>query len=122
MDALSRDGIRDDDLWTLELILAEALNNVTEHAYAGASGPVELEVEQRAGGLCCRVSDHGRPMPDDDAPNPPLPVIEPPDHLPEGGFGWHIIRSLTADLTYRRLEGCNTLTMLVPASGTEVDA
>jgi serine/threonine-protein kinase RsbW len=120
--ALSRGGIHEDDLWTLELILAEALNNVTEHAYAGGCGPVELEVVQRCDGLACRVSDRGRPMPGDDPPDPPLPAIEPPDTLPEGGFGWHIIRCLSTELTYRRDGGWNTLTMLVPTAGTSIEA
>lgn len=122
VETLSGNGVLPDTLWTLELILAEALNNVTEHAYEEGGGPVELEVMQRVDGLECRISDHGKPMPSDDAPNPPLPVIEPPDSLPEGGFGWHIIRSLTTDLTYRRSNGRNILTMLVPATGAEIDA
>lgn len=107
-------GLRDDDLSTVELILAEALNNVAEHAYCDAPGPVKLNIELRPSALACRIADQGRPMPNGDVPNPPLPVIEPPDTLPEGGFGWHIIRGLTRDLTYRRCAGWNTLTMTVP--------
>jgi len=107
-------GLDGEDLSTVELILAEALNNVAEHAYRDQPGPVELCVELRPSSLACRIADRGRPMPGGAAPNPPPPVIEPPDTLPEGGFGWHIIRGLTRDLTYRRAKGWNTLTMTVP--------
>lgn len=113
---LSLAGITGDDLATVELILAEALNNVVEHAYADAPGPVDLLVERHRRGLSCRISDTGRPMPNGDAPDPPLPTIAPPTDIPEGGFGWHIIRCLTTDLSYKRDGARNTLSMLVPLS------
>ncbi len=116
MERLKQAGVGGDDLATIELILAEALNNVVEHAYADAPGQVELSVERLQSGLSCRISDTGRPMPDGDAPDPPLPVIAPPTDIPEGGFGWHIIRCLTTDLTYCRDGPRNTLSMLVPLS------
>lgn len=107
-------GLDADDLATVELILAEALNNVVEHAYADGAGPVELSVEMRGHELACKIVDSGRPMPAGDAPDPPLPVINPPVEMPEGGFGWHIIRCLTSDLSYCRDGGRNTLSMRVP--------
>ena len=33
--------------------------------------------------------------------------------LPEGGFGWYLIRTLTTDLTYLREGICNTLSFCV---------
>lgn len=111
---LAAAGIGGADLSTIELILAEALNNVAEHAYRDGPGIVELCVEVSPSGLMCRIADRGQPMPAGTAPDPPLPVIDPPQSLPEGGFGWHIIRCLTRDLSYRRDCGRNELTMLVP--------
>ena len=37
--------------------------------------------------------------------------------LPEGGFGWHLIRTLTRDLAYVRSGGCNRLSFLLPRNG-----
>ena len=37
---------------------------------------------------------------------PPLGAVE---DLPEGGFGWHVIRTLSKDLHYRRENGRNQL-------------
>ncbi len=119
VEKLTDAGISVEDLATIELILAEALNNVVEHAYAEGPGTVELLIEMRRRGLQCQIVDTGRPMPTGDAPDPPLPEIKPPVDIPEGGFGWHIIRCLTTDLTYHRDGTRNTLSMVVPLSATE---
>ncbi|WP_274378851.1 ATP-binding protein [Alkalilacustris brevis] len=98
-----------------ELVVAEVLNNVAEHAYAGAPGMVELRVCRIPDGLTFEVVDHGVPMPDG---TPPLgrQVLHdvPLDQLPEGGFGWFLIRSLTRRLDYRREPGRNRLSFLIP--------
>jgi serine/threonine-protein kinase RsbW len=87
-----------------ELVLAEVLNNVAEHAYCGTSGEIEVSLERTASGIAVRVADRGQPMPQSRLPDGPDP--DPAD-LPEGGFGWHLIRSLTSDLSYRRHDGWN---------------
>ncbi len=115
--ALGNAGIGSDDVSNAELIVAEVLNNVSEHAYADGAGPVELKVAIDCGGFCCEIADCGQPMPANDAPDPELPVIAPPDNLPEGGFGWHIIRCLSSDLSYRRDQGWNRLSIRMPWSG-----
>lgn len=119
VERLAGSGLSPDDIATVELILAEVLNNVTEHAYAEMPGPVEIELELKPAGLACQVADQGRPMPEGELPDRPLPEIEPPAELPEGGFGWHIIRCLTTDLSYCRDEGWNRLSMTVPYAAVE---
>ena len=103
----------EDDRGTVELVLAEVLNNVAEHAYAGGSGPVEVDLFATPLGLACRIVDRGLAMPGGKLPDGGLPDVAPPD-FPEGGFGWHLIRSLTADLTYARSAGQNRLSFLIP--------
>lgn len=107
-------GVGHADRANAELILAEALNNVNEHAYASQPGPVHLIVHIRHNGLACLVCDQGAPMPCGQAPDPPLPPMEPPDMIAEGGFGWHIIRCLSTDLHYLRSDGWNRLSFFVP--------
>lgn len=114
---LASAGVGAEDSANIELILAEALNNVAEHAYAEGAGPVELTVTLQQGGVACTITDRGRPMPLGMVPSPDLPVIAPPDDLPEGGFGWHIIRCLATDLTYQRDRLQNRLSLRVPWSG-----
>ncbi len=104
---------------TVELVLAETLNNVVEHAYgSGPPGPIEMSIWLDRGpapALFCLICDHGAPMPDGTPPSGRRALLDVPlDDMPEGGFGWFLIRSLTRDLDYVRLAGCNRLSFLVP--------
>ncbi|TMV61115.1 ATP-binding protein, partial [Thioclava sp. BHET1] len=45
----------------VELVLAEVLNNISEHAYPAGPGVVELLVRRDKAALECRVRDWGRP-------------------------------------------------------------
>jgi len=117
--ALADAGLSEDDIANAELILAEALNNIVEHAYAGTEGPVELEIELRRDGLDCALRDQGRAAAFDPPPDAPLPEIAPPLRLPEGGFGWHIIRCLSTDLRHSRAGEWNELSFRVPFSGLD---
>lgn len=89
---------------SIEIVLAEALNNVVEHAYAGrADGPLELRAYVSGAMVRFELVDEGAPMP---GLSPPQGSTVPDDidpmDTPEGGFGWHLIRSLTHDLSYFR--------------------
>ncbi len=118
-EALTAAGLSHDDVANAELILAEALNNIVEHAYAGTEGPIDLKIDIGRDGLDCALGDQGREAPIGYPPDPPLPEIDPPFELPEGGFGWHIIRCLTTDLRYRREGAWNMLSFRVPFSGLD---
>lgn len=96
-----------------EIVLAEVLNNIVEHAYAGGGGSIELAIRADATGLHCLVCDHGNAMPGGFAPYGDLPDSLGED-LPEGGFGWHLIRSLARDICYRRDMGVNRLSFRLP--------
>ena len=101
----------DDSIATVELALAEALNNVVEHAYAERDdGWIALRVDQTAQGLFCEIQDQGKPMPDGKAPVGRLGDLgNSLEEMPEGGFGWFLIRELARDLQYARIEGRNHL-------------
>ncbi|MBE0555051.1 MAG: ATP-binding protein [Rhodobacteraceae bacterium] len=92
-----------------ELVLAEAMNNIVEHAYAGQPGRIELRMQPHAGGLAFLVTDWGRPMPGGALPPGNPPVLSAEADLPEGGFGWHLIRRLASGLDYRRIADRNVL-------------
>jgi serine/threonine-protein kinase RsbW len=101
---------------TLELVLAEVLNNVVEHAFAEAGpGRIELTITRDALGLACRVVDDGAPMPGGLLPAGRLPSnAVAVEDLPEGGFGWFLIRDLTRELSYVRDSGRNLLMFRLP--------
>lgn len=99
--------LTEDARGTTEIVLAEALNNVVEHAYARSRGPIEVEVQLTADALDCHIFDRGLPLPGNR-----LPGREPrhsAETLPEGGFGWQLIRALATELDYRRVDGVNHL-------------
>ena len=106
-----------DDLRGLtEIVLAEVLNNVVEHAYAGTSGPIAVVLDHRKGALHVTVRDEGVALPDGRLPDGSLPDLDG-DGLPEGGFGWHLIRSLVTDLRYCRDGGANHLAFTMLPGG-----
>jgi serine/threonine-protein kinase RsbW len=94
---------------TAELLLAEVLNNVVEHAYANGTGDIEVSVGLRGRSLMFRVMDHGAELPGHILPAGTLADFGQHSDLPEGGFGWHMIRALAKDVEYRLQNGCNQL-------------
>jgi serine/threonine-protein kinase RsbW len=113
--AIGSIALTSEEIATVQLVLAEALNNIVEHAYAGTSGDhISISVQEGRDGLHCRLGDSGAPMPDGRAPlgSCPGPGEAIEDH-PESGFGWFLIRNLARDLQYRRVDGCNELTFRI---------
>ncbi|WP_114286349.1 ATP-binding protein [Candidatus Halocynthiibacter alkanivorans] len=100
---------------SIELVVAEALNNIVEHAFAEQNGRIDLRLTNGERGLYCAIEDDGSPMPDGRPPigNPPDLSVDLQD-LPEGGFGWFLIREITRDLGYERVENHNRLTFRIP--------
>ena len=112
---LARFGLDQEVRSVTELVLAEALNNVVEHAYRDGDGDIALDLDLVACGLAVTLRDKGRSLPDGRLPAGTLPAIGPDrDSLPEGGFGWYIIRSLSSRLSYHSAAGRNTLRLSIP--------
>ncbi|WP_417260492.1 ATP-binding protein [Celeribacter sp.] len=100
--ALSERGFLPEEITSIELVLAETLNNIVEHAYCDlGEGPINVKISEEPNGLIFQVMDRGRPMPNG---QPPLGILAAIDdniaELPEGGFGWFLIRELAHDLVY----------------------
>ncbi len=96
---------------SVELVLAEAMNNIIEHAYAGRQdGQVALHIVLEDGALAISLEDSGEPMPGGQAPRGQAHDLACDlEDLPEGGFGWFLIRQLTEDLVFSRVDGRNRL-------------
>lgn len=97
----------------LELVMAEALNNVVEHAYGFRnSGEIRLSVVITDQHIVVNIIDKGARF-----DGPPAPF----DHdlanvsmfdLPEGGFGWNLIHTLTDAVDFDHLQNENRLKLL----------
>ncbi len=105
------DTLRD----SAQIVLAEALNNIVEHSYAQSAGEIAVSLTPGHAGLVCHIWDTGRPMPLGVLPNGDTPMSCAPVDLPEGGFGWFLIRTLAQDLYYQRRNGSNHLSFCIPA-------
>ena len=111
--ALAGRCVAADEIDRAEIVLAEVLNNIVEHAYAAAAaGEIALRVDCAPGSLRFEVADDGGPMPGGRLPAAlrSAPAALPMGGmLPEGGFGWPMIRALSDVLDYCRAEGRNRL-------------
>lgn len=104
------------DVERAELVLTEVLNNVVEHAMTKTgSGQISTKIDIGTEALWCCVTDAGKPMPRGGIPSGravgPEKAI---NDLPEGGFGWLLIRALTTDLRYHRSTSQNQLAFSIP--------
>ena len=95
----------------LRLCVAEALNNIVEHAYDGAEGrPIFADVKFAPDKLEVLLIDEGKAMPKGQVPTGEREIdFDDLDSLPEGGFGWMLINTQMDDVDYERREGCNVL-------------
>ncbi len=113
---LCGDGVSRTDRGICETVLAEVMNNIVEHAFAGREdGRIDLFLVHDGFGLMVEVRDDGAPMPGGRLPDPVVaPLDVPLCELPEGGFGWSLIRELTTGLDYNRTNTVNRLRFRVP--------
>ena len=99
----------------VELVLAEALNNIVEHACDRQCGKIYMLLNLGPQDLHCRIEDNGRPMSDGSLPSGELQLFDPSGEVAEGGFGWFLIRTLSHDLNYRRIGERNQLSFRINA-------
>lgn len=112
VETLEKSDLSTEELGSVELVLAEALNNIVEHAYRRREdGEIQLWWTLGRTGLHVRIADTGRQMPDGWVPL--MMSRDAADHaalVPEGGFGWFLIAGLAHNVVYRREKNVNTLT------------
>lgn len=113
-DALAARGRADEASW--EIVLAEVLNNIVEHAYCERpDGRIALSVNFGTDAQHVTIVDQGQAFPDLSLPAGELTSLDVArEDLPEGGFGWFLIRSLTQNLEYVRKDNSNWLSFSIP--------
>lgn len=108
-----------DEAGTVELVLAEVLNNVVEHAYPDPDkvGQISVGCTHHFDGLHLQVTDRGKEMPNRvPPPRHAVSLDVDLDDLPEGGFGWFLIQDLAKDVLYKRVGAENRLSMRLPVA------
>lgn len=117
MEQLAPAALSESDAGKVELVLAEVLNNIVEHAHESPdhSGPVQIRCCHGAGRLDVVIVDRGKAMPRGRAPmGLPKNLSVDFEKLPEGGFGWFLIRDLAEVISYARHGRENHLHLRVP--------
>lgn len=112
LEAAARaDGLNEDQYSDLLIVLGEVLNNIVEHAFGDrVDGWIACSVMRDCDRFSIETCDNGTPLPPALLQGGSLPDLDVPDEdVPEGGFGWFIVHSLTDDMTYERAEGLNRL-------------
>ncbi len=108
-------GIPNTRVDEVQIALAEAVNNVVEHAYAEtATGDVLIRCNLHPDRLWVEIRDAGVPFPESKLPEgkpAAVSVDTPLEDLPEGGFGWFLIRELASDIQYQRNLDNNQLSL-----------
>lgn len=102
---MERQDFDRDLIGRVEIVLAELFNNIAEHAYGNlGAGDVRCIMGINKTRILVEVTDHGDPMPNGEIPEGNLPNLDVAlDDLPEGGFGWFLIRAQTDHLSYQRM-------------------
>lgn len=104
-----------------EIVLAEVMNNIAEHSYQGTNlGTMSISVLCTDDIISLETRDFGMPMPGLSPPDPDLKdPIEQIHDLPEGGFGWFFIRTLSSHMEYRRIGTQNIFCAQIPTRPLE---
>lgn len=110
--------IEEAQIGQVEIVLAEALNNVVEHAYVHRDeGLIELRIKRAQTTIDITILDTGVPVPVHVFAKREGPQVDVAlDDLPEGGFGWMLIQRISTNLSYQRVGDTNCLRISVPAS------
>jgi serine/threonine-protein kinase RsbW len=100
------------DVLDFELVLAEILNNIVEHAYAGnCEGMIQVSVFRSDNRFWCQVVDDGVKFLTGLLSDCAMPD---PATLPEGGWGWNLVHSITSSVAYTRDGNTNRVTFSMP--------
>ena len=75
----------------------------------GTEGEVDLGASRQGGNLIFTLSDTGVPF--DPTVAPEADISASLENRPIGGLGIHLVRSIMDNVSYKRAEGRNVLTM-----------
>lgn len=109
---LEQQSIAQDTLGEFEIVFTEVLNNIIEHAYLyRENGEIQAVLCLETDTLLIECSDSGNQFPGIPQKKEMQGSEVRLEDLPEGGFGWFLIHSLTNNIAYGYHDGQNILTL-----------
>ena len=112
-DWMVESGVRSETIINVQIVLAEALNNIMEHGFKGKNaGSVEIHINLAGNSIQVCLTDDGMAFIPPEAVKSPLGDKDDLANLPEGGFGWFLIRQITTSYDLHRVAGRNHLRLV----------
>lgn len=109
---LVQTGIPHGKIIDVQIVIAEALNNVIEHGFPfERSGHVSIDIDVKNNVIVAKICDNGKEFTPPETKETPLQGEVDLEDLPEGGFGWLLIREITTSFTFRRVAHENRLVL-----------
>ncbi len=110
-DLGEKEGWSPDLVFRVNLALEELGLNIMNHGHDEGTHEIEINLTSEADALTIEIKDDGKPFdPLRDAPEPdldsPVGVRNP------GGLGVHLVRTMMDELSYRREQGKNHVTLV----------
>jgi anti-sigma regulatory factor (Ser/Thr protein kinase) len=109
---LSEHGIDKDALFAIDMVIEEIATNSIKYGFNGMQkGIITMEAAATATHAELVIEDDGRAFNPTEAPDPD--VNRPLEEMPIGGLGIHLVRALTDDFDYQRVNDCNRVRVSV---------
>ncbi|WP_193222005.1 ATP-binding protein [Amylibacter sp. SFDW26] len=103
-------NVQEGHITDVQIVLAEALNNVIEHGFEHENtGELEIKIEVSEVQIIAHICDNGLAFTPPDNSQTPLQVDDDLKTLPEGGFGWFLIKEVTSHFEFHRCANKNQL-------------
>jgi len=109
-------GLEGESLFAVELVTEEAVANVFKYAYPHGEGKVRLRCMGEGDRFVIEVTDWGVPF--DATAQPDPDVTSPLEERPVGGLGIHLMRNKMDEISYKREDGQNILSLFIRKEGT----
>ncbi len=109
------------DLGNVEIVLAEALNNIVEHSQMGGAETIGITIKLTENQIICSLRDsgiHSKALCGHKIIRHAGP--EQISDLPEGGFGISLIQAIALDIEYFPVEHGNLVALTVPLTTNPV--
>ena len=112
VEALSADEAWSTDLlFRINLVIEELVLNIIDYGYDDNDHEIELSFKSEANAVTIDITDEGRAFdPLNDAPEPD--IDSPLEERHVGGLGVYLARTMMDELTYRRENSRNHLTLV----------
>ncbi|MCY3748371.1 MAG: ATP-binding protein [Chloroflexi bacterium] len=111
------ENLGEEDNWSpalvgkVNLVLEELAINTINHGHDGGLHKISFTFSSTEDSLTIEMVDDGKPF--DPLTDAPVPDVNAPmEERPIGGLGVFLVRKLMDELTYRREEGRNHLTLV----------